>query len=235
MSDTRRARVITIMHQVVDLLGAMGIPDSKQFSAAHKAAHWKAIDRTARKWEKTFSAGARRAFEKDKREIFALLRQTQKKALREKATVNWTYFMESVSEYLLESGENWRSVFVPLIKGVITDQAKRWSLALGLAFDVENLFARDWFNQYTLTFANPITATSEREIAALLNQGMTEGWSIPQTQDHLETLFEQWMTGDVVPEDWEFAEQRLPPYRAETIARTETMRASNSGSTEIFR
>lgn len=52
----------------------------------------------------------------------------------------------------------------------------------------------------------------------------------------LGTLFRQWAHGDVTdPQDRYFAAQRLPPYRAEIIARTETIRASNAGSTALYR
>ncbi len=52
----------------------------------------------------------------------------------------------------------------------------------------------------------------------------------------LDTLFTQWAYGGVAdPQDRYFAEQRLPPYRTETVARTETMRASNAGGFQLYK
>jgi len=234
--DARRADVIREMWRVMNCLHMVGVRQGgnrrKGMLSQQKAAHWKAIDRVARSWEIPFREGARRVFKHELRDLLALVNQAQKKALQFKATVNWEWLIAEADDYYAGAGDFWRQVYTPLIKGVVTDQVNRWSASVGMQWDVQNLFAREWFNSYTTTFANPITATSEREIAALLNQAQAEGWSIPGTQDNLETLFRQWMDGDVSPEDFDFAEQRLPPYRTEMIARTETIRASNAGSFE---
>ena len=67
-------------------------------------------------------------------------------------------------------------------------------------------------------------------------QALAEGYSIRDMERALETLFEQWTNGGVVdPTDRYFAERRLPPWRLEVIARTETMRASNAGSYHLYR
>lgn len=53
-------------------------------------------------------------------------------------------------------------------------------------------------------------------------------------QSHMTTLFDQWMDGDVSPEDFEFAEQRMPAYRTEMIGRTESIRASNAAAEQTY-
>lgn len=54
-------------------------------------------------------------------------------------------------------------------------------------------------------------------------------------QDNLEALFKQWMDGDMSPSDFAWLDERMPPYRREMIARTETIRAANAGSQELFK
>jgi uncharacterized protein with gpF-like domain len=49
-------------------------------------------------------------------------------------------------------------------------------------------------------------------------------------QARMGLMFEQWMQGDVSAEDLAFLTQRLPAYRTELIARTETVAASNFAS-----
>lgn len=96
------------------------------------------------------------------------------------------------------------------------------------------LLAQDWFNEYTITFAQPINTTTEEQIRRLIEQGVSEGWSIPTTMKHLETLFQQWMTGNLSKEDFEWFDQRMPEYRRELIARDQTMRALNTISYRLY-
>ena len=43
------------------------------------------------------------------------------------------------------------------------------------------------------------------------------------------------MSGDIPAEEFAWYAERMPPWRTEMIARTETIRASNAGSDELFR
>lgn len=156
------------------------------------------------------------------------------KALQRKATIDWDEALGEVGDYLYTAGDNWRSVFVPLMQGVMTAQGERWAAELGLAFDVRNFYAEEWFETYTLQFAQPILDTTEHELAAMFRQAQAEGWSIPTMQRHLTDVFQQYMSGDLTPEDFSWFEQRMSPYRTEMIARTETIRASNAGTTQLF-
>jgi SPP1 gp7 family putative phage head morphogenesis protein len=96
------------------------------------------------------------------------------------------------------------------------------------------LLSQDWFNQYTITFAQPINATTEENIRRLIEQGVAEGWSISTTQKRLGLLFEQWMTGELTPEEFDWFKQRMPEYRLGMIARTETIKALNVVSYRLY-
>jgi len=67
-----------------------------------------------------------------------------------------------------------------------------------------------------------------------MQQGMYDGWSIPTLQDHIGEMFDQWMQGGDTSEDWDWYDARMPAYRLEMIARTETMRASNYGNLNLM-
>lgn len=165
--------------------------------------------------------------------MLALVSSAKQQSLRRKATINWESLLPDVQDVLQQAGERWREAFVPLVAGVVEDAAEHWRVEAGIAFDVENLEAQAWFIDYMLQFSTPICDTSEREIAALLQQGQRDGWSVAEMQATLTDLFQQWVAGDVDAAD--FAGERLPPWRASAIARTETMRAYASGSMEIYR
>jgi len=104
-----------------------------------------------------------------------------------------------------------------------------------MAFNVENLLAQEWFDTYVLTFADPILETTEKQLSAMFKQAQVEGWSVPTMNKNLETIFQQWMDGDLSAEDFAWFEERMPAYRREMIARTETVRSSNAGSEALYR
>ncbi|OFW78889.1 MAG: hypothetical protein A2201_07760, partial [Alicyclobacillus sp. RIFOXYA1_FULL_53_8] len=212
------------------------IAEKKSLSPEAKVAHWKANDRTATSWEPKFREAAVKAFEHDKRELLAMLNKGKRIALEQKATIDWLIFGEEWLRYLLaESGQAWRATFLPMIKGLIKDRGEQLATAFGMQFDVQNLFARDWFNNYTLKFATDIGETTKTDISKVLNQAQQEGWSVPTMQKNLTTLFDQYMHGNLTPDDFEWFEERMPAYRTEMIARTETLRASNAGSNQIYK
>jgi len=142
-----------------------------------------------------------------------------------------------VQDYLRMAGkDNWRKELLPVMEAVIGAQGEHLSATFGMAFNVRNLLAEDWFKEYELTFTDPITATTEETLSKMFNRAMAEGWSIPDMEKSLDVLFTQWAYGGVTdPQDRYFAEQRLPPNRVELVARTETMRASNAGGFQLYK
>jgi len=202
-----------------------------------KALLWKRIDATARAYEDDAARATRRAFERDHRAIRAILDGGQKSAYQQKASVAWQMLLLEVQDYLKMAGkDNWRKELLPVMEAVIGAQGEHLSATFGMSFNVRNLLAEDWFKEYELTFTDPITATTEETLSKMFNQAMAEGWSIPDMEKSLDTLFTQWAYGGVTdPQDRYFAEQRLPPNRVELVARTETMRASNAGGFQLYK
>ncbi len=193
------------------------------------------MDANATAWEPQFRAAATKAFEEDKRAVLAILREETEKARRTKATVNWDTFQLRVENYLRnEGGANWRSTFVPRVQGLVSAQGEQWAAVLGLQFDVRDLYAEEHFTRYLLEFADPITTTSRDAILDLLAAARQAGWGPDRTRAQLGLMFRQWMQGDVDPTDFQFASRRATQYRTETIARTETMRSSNTGGFALF-
>ncbi len=122
------------------------------------------------------------------------------------------------------------------IQGTIIAQDEFWrsQITVGSQFNVRDLFAEQWFEDYMLRFAQKINDTSSKEISAILQQAVREGWSVDTGRKRLRQVFEQWITGDVAPDLLEWIETRLPPHRLDMIVRTETVRAANAGSQQLF-
>ena len=206
----------------------------KAWNTERKERLWKAIDSAAVSWEGRFGDGAVERFEADKRKILAILNAGHKKAVEAKATIDWEAIYQEWMAYLDIAGEEWRKTFLPLMKGLITDQARTLGVAYGMAFDVGNLWAEEWFDDYTMDFAEAIVETSRKALSQMFKQGVAEGWSIPTMQKGIEQLFTQWTEGNLRLEEWAWIDQRMPKYRREMIARTETIRASNKGAEALY-
>jgi HK97 family phage portal protein len=194
------------------------------------------VNAIADDWFERYGAAANEAFEKDRRAIQALVQTAQEKALQRKATIDWLSLSPDITAYLTGSAPTgWRHTFVPVFAGLVRDTGDYWSLELGKQWNVRNLLAEEWFANYTLTFATPINQTTNSAIQGILAQAQKEGWSIDTMSDNLDQVFRQWMKGDLSAEDMAWLKDRLPPYRRELIARTETTRLQGAGSHQLYK
>jgi HK97 family phage portal protein len=201
------------------------------FSPEQKQAHRKAVDIIATSWQDQFAAMAAQLFQKDLEAVLAIIRG------KKQADPDWNGYMEDIDGYYFqESKQLWNDGFEPLLLGVAVDQGERWAATLGAGqLDPRQIMGSEWFMEYTLKFSDPITTTSRDHLAQVLAQASDDGWSIPRTQDAIELTFEQWMRGEIDPKDLEFVLARFPAHRTELIARTETIRASNGSSFNLFK
>lgn len=202
-----------------------------------KTQFYKAFERTAMAYQGPATVAARKAFEQDKRAILAIVNDAKSAAYSEAKAVSWMETFFDVGRYIsTTSKENWRSIFAPIFQAIVTAQGERLEATFGLAFDVRALLAEEFVSSYQFTFVDPISQNSADEIRQIFEAAFADGWSVPQMQETLTNLFEQWMENEGVSEgDLYFAERRLPPYRAQLIARTEMIRASNAGSMGVYR
>jgi len=203
------------------------------------------INRVAIRFETPALEQSQSAFRKDQREIMAIVSEGQKTAYKKKQTVDWTIIALAVSDYLgTESKQQWRVKLDPVLAGMAATQGTNLSNIFDQPFVANEFLEQDWFQSYRMIFVDPISATSEREISVIMQQAAANGWSVPQMQENLTVLFEQWidgtasetmegMTEEQLQRLW-FAENRLPPWRSEIIARTEMIRASNAAAFNLY-
>lgn len=153
-----------------------------------------------------------------------------------KAEIDWQTVAHDWQWYFEQAGEErWREAFVPLMQGVILEQGEALNLAFGMEFDVVNLFAVEAFNTYVIRFAQPILESTDYDTRALLQTAMAQGWGIPDMEKGLSTLFKTYLTrGGLTDEERAWFQDRLPRYRLENISRTETTKAANFGSWQLY-
>lgn len=207
--------------------------DEQELAAARAADN---LNEVTQAHEDAYYAAARAVFGEQQKEILARVTEEQKAARKENVNINWDKVNQSVLDYLNNFGvEEWRKQFAPVIRALIEEGGEFWALELGQEFDVVNLFALDWFDRYTLRFAQEANDTTKQEIKNIIQQATLEGWSVPEAQSHLKQLFQQWMQGDLTPADFEWLNARMPEYRTEMIVRTELIRSSNKGAEALFK
>jgi HK97 family phage portal protein len=195
----------------------------------------KSINNIAETDEDVYKQGATEQFASDSRAVLAIIDDVPKAALKERKNINWESAMPAIDEYLAgESAEAWRNKFVPLISGTVENTGGFWSAELGTVFNLRNTLAEEWFESYMLEFSEPISATTSASLKEILAQAQAEGWSNGITQQRISDVFQQWMDGGVPPEDFAWMSERSVPYRTEMIARTETIKAANAGSQQLF-
>ncbi len=204
----------------------------------------KQVDLIAVSWEARFAAAAEKQMREDERELLALISKEKRKALEGKQTINWENVQLDWDNYFSQfADDEWRQEFIPLIHGVIADQGDFWleATGLGLQFDLRNVPAESWFQDYMLTFAQPINTTTLDDLHLIISQALANGWTIPQMEQQLGLTFDRYLDPNftldgrrLTDEERQWFEDRLPRFRRENIARTETLRASNAGSHQLF-
>lgn len=224
--------------------GAIRVEDEQQSNDLESVEHKAAVERRMKKLDAiyredldSYKSATKRAFENDRREVLARIDGGQKSAYRQKASVDWKAIISEVDEFFDSiSWLNWQEEFAPVLLGTVEAAGEMWAAELGTAFDIRNIEAEAWFTDYKLKFAQDnIMPTTREGVHQILAQAETEGWSIPQTSSRTRLVFDQWMSGGVNAEDFEWITERLPVYRTELIARTELTRMANVGSFNLFK
>lgn len=198
----------------------------------HQAMNVK-INALAERQEDRYGEAAAAAFEQERRTIEAMIRDEYRAALSRKQSFDWSRLKYKIQEYYKQTARKlWRDTFAPLIRGTMQESAEAWALELETqVIDIAEIAVETWFETYILTFSDPITDTSEKAMSTFLDQAQREGWGVDQTVGHMDQIFQQWAYGDLEPTDFEWLEARMPAYRREMIARTESIRAANAGAT----
>lgn len=179
----------------------------------------KAVDNRCRKEESSYKSAAIKMFKENARRVEGLISEQYKSAIHTKAMIDWNMATHIISEYLkYESKEAWNEVFVPLISGTMNNSGKYWSTELGASFNVRNFESENWFKSYTLEFSQQVNQTTIDGVKDVIHKSIAEGRTVSETKKEIQSLFSGY-----------------EGYRAEAIARTETIRAYNAGASISFK
>lgn len=190
--------------------------------------------------EPAYADAAETALENDRRAVLARSTASARESRARKQTIDWELIQRDWADYFAnEAPDNWRDEFFPLLIGTTEGVNDIWTEELGIQFNVQNLVesAALEYQVYSMTFSEPILETTEKDLFALLKTAAEGGWTIEQLNNGIDDLFKEYLDADfdLTEEQREWFVNRRPEYRVETIARTETMHASNFASSELFR
>ena len=212
-----KSQVVKVEKEVLKSKSAL--PGGDEFKAsAHEAlgaiVH-KRFDRIARAWERKFKDKAAEIFEREAQGIEAAIR-TQKGSIK---TIDYMEIWKQIETWLAAHGLGaWAEGFEPLMIGLTGEQMADWAVALGIDWSIENPAVASFIREYSFEFAGRIGETTKNAIRKLMDQAQSEGWSITRMIDDIRSIYGGWSTA-----------------RAESIARSETIRSSNAGAEEAFR
>lgn len=176
---------------------------------------WKRFDRIARAWEKKFKDKAAEIFEAEGKSIEAAIR-SQKSSIKD---IGYTEIWKAIETWLVAHGiDPWASSFEPLMFALTQEQMADWGAALGIDWTLDNPAVASFIREYSYEFARKVNTKTTDSIRTMMTQAQTEGWSISRMIDEIRSVYSGW-SGT----------------RAETIARSETIRSSNAGELEAFR
>lgn len=185
-------------------------------------AHWKAFDKRAVKNETKLISKLKEFFKQQKAYIVNEIKKTLKlhNGRYIVTKVSWGRFADVLSED--EYHAMWDRILEdamrPLLLATIRSEAGyTYNLSTGLSFDLNNDAAERLVGAH-LRHVHDINQTTRNELYVELQTGFREGESINDLANRILDVFDE-----------------ADSYRAEMIARTETISASNGGAMEGYR
>jgi SPP1 gp7 family putative phage head morphogenesis protein len=128
-----------------------------------------------------------------------------------------------------------------VLKGVMLDGMQELATTTGLSFQLPDVRAANWFNNYVLQFSEKegtlITQPTKDQISRLLQQAKLEGWSVREIEKQLGATFDRFLgqEPELSEEEQAWFRERNVPYRLENISRSETIRAGNAGGFQMMK
>lgn len=159
------------------------------------------------KYERLFKISTQLIFESQKEKILRRFPQ--------KAAVN-------VDDYLLDEEDETQvmvRIYDPLVRNIVLEQGKRAArlAGSGSTFDMATEAVRAYLANRTFKFAGEINEETNRRLSAQLQEGVKLGEGITELRKRVESVFTD-----------------MSKSRAERIARSEVIRASNFAANEAY-
>jgi len=198
------------------------------------------------KHEPAFETGAKRIFRNQKKTLQKRFDVLKRESIKKVKTFDWMTYEQWARMYLFSGGLfEVQEQMSPLVLTIASDTRTLMGQALDLEdtiTDFDTIFVmrssietEAWFANYSLKFARDINQTTFEGIHAVIRDGLEAEMGTDEIGKKLGLLFDQYMNGGQSPDDWAFMQERMPPYRLEMIARTETHGAASAANHNLYR
>ena len=159
------------------------------------------------KYEKVFKMATQLIFENQMEKI---LRKAPEKAIAK------------IDDYLLDEEDETQimvRIYDPLVRQIISEQGTRAArlVGSGASFEMATQTVRAYLADRAFKFSFEMNEETNRLLSVALQEGVKEGEGIPQLRSRVQSVFAD-----------------MEKYRAERIARSEVVRASNFAATEAY-
>lgn len=149
--------------------------------------------------------------------------------------MNWDVVTGAIAIYLTgPSLASWQQQMTGPVSALMTARVDDLNRQYKQSYPAADLLAQEWFNEYTIKFAQQINKTTEETIRRLIEQGVSEGWSVSETINRIEQVFDKWTDDKMEPGGFVWLDQRLLEYRLKIISQTETMKALNTAGFKLY-
>jgi HK97 family phage portal protein len=114
----------------------------------------------------------------------------------------------------------------PVLGGVLDEAATLAAAELGTVFDITNATQQKFVDDYGFKFARKITDTSDEVIRRLIKDALDSDISYNDLVKKLKAQFDEWVGKGLT---------KKIAFRADMVARTETIRAVNQGALQAYK
>lgn len=162
--------------------------------------------KAADNYEKHFDTGMKLVFDNQRKKILAKVPQK---------AVNDDFYIDEEEETQIMV-----RIFTPLEKEIIRQQGSRAALLAGqgrTGFDLASKAVQDYLKNRVFDFSTEVNAETNKQIGEALAEATKNGEGITEIRKRIENLFDD-----------------MTKVRAERIARSEVIRASNFATTEAY-
>lgn len=181
----------------------------KKNSEAENEENWKRFVARQGRYERQLAKAMRELFVEQRDEVLANMKRAPKARRLKQSAEAWMFGARTWTEKFSET-------FRPIAKAAMIDNGSRVMGDLpvvGVSFDVTSPEVAEFLNQYVPPFAEKVNAETARALSGTLGEGITEGEGMDLLRTRVMNVF-----------------AHAAEYRAQMIARTETIRASNAGA-----
>jgi len=197
----------------------------KEKALPSRAAMFAALYASLIPWERRWSSALRSVWAEERRQILSNLKRAFKRLPGVPRAKSPADIISTILYPKTTAEKKLAKTLKPVISSMIAQYGERtisllveMGMPVNITFDIGNPAVVKWLNDYTVELSKNLEAVNTDDLKRELAAGLDAGETMPELARRVNDIFENY-----------------DRYRAEKIARTETIRASNQGALEAYK